>query len=105
MHLRPISEIDLEGIVLDQHLLDEASFIENIGTSEEKQGVLVLEGQQRGRRGRICREGYIIAIVADRLPFLALIAEPLSMYLIDLRIIGQPTKDINIPLVDTASCL
>jgi hypothetical protein len=105
LHLHPISEINLEGIALDQQLLDEASLIECIGASEEKESVLVLEGPQRGRRGGIGRKGDVIAIVTDWLPFLALIAKALSMYLVDLRIIGQPTKDIDIPLVDAASCL
>lgn len=105
LHLRPISEIDLEGIVLDQQLLDEASLIEDIRAAEEEQSVLALEGQQRGRRGGIGREGHIIAIVTDRLPFLALVAKTLSVDLVDLGIAGQPPEDIDIPLVDAASCL
>lgn len=44
LHLGSVSEIDLERIVLDKQLLDEASLIESIGASKEKQSFLVLEG-------------------------------------------------------------
>ena len=82
-------EIYQERIILEDHSLDKVCLVDRIGAPEEQKILLVLKGQKRGDWCGIGRERCIIATISYRLPFLVIIVEPFSMYLLDLRVAGQ----------------
>ena len=91
----------MEGLFLDYQLLDKVCLINGVGSAEEEECVLGLEGEEGGERGGVGGEGDVVAVILHGFPLLAVVVEPLGVNLLDLGVDGEPAEDVHAALVQT----